>query len=136
MTDLLISTDKKRLDTRRIHAFLTTSYWAEGRTIETVQKSINHSICFGVYLNNEQIGFARVVTDYTIFAYIMDVFILEEHRGKGYSKRLIQAIVSYEDVREVENWFLRTKDAQGLYRQVGFNELEFPERTMHKKIQA
>lgn len=116
-----------------IHGFLSKSYWAEGRTEETIQTSIDHSICFGVYLDNEQIGFARVVSDRAIFAYIMDVFIIEKHRGKGYSKQLMQAISTYEDTLSVENWFLRTMDAQGLYQQFGFVELEFPERTMHRK---
>lgn len=133
MKTFLISTDKSKLDVPLIHAFLSTSYWAEGRTLATIQKSIDHSICFGVYLDDKQIGFARVVSDHTIFAYIMDVFILEEYRGKGYSKQLMHAITTYEDTRDCENWFLRTKDAQGLYTQFDFVELEFPERTMYRK---
>jgi hypothetical protein len=76
MSDLIISTDKSRLDIKVIHAYLTSSYWAEGRTMDAVRQSIDHSICFGAYLEDDQVGFARVVTDHTIFAYIMDVFIL------------------------------------------------------------
>lgn len=133
MKTFFISTDKSKLDLDTIHGFLSKSYWADGRTRETIQKSIDNSICFGVYLDEEQIGFARVVSDYSIFAYIMDVFILEEYRGNGYSKQLMHAITTYEDTCDCENWFLRTKDAQGLYSQFGFVELEFPERTMHRK---
>jgi GNAT superfamily N-acetyltransferase len=89
MNDPLISDDKSKLDVELIHNFLTTSYWAKGRTIEEVKKSIEHSICFGVYKGGKQIGFARIVTDYTVIAYLMDVFILEEYRGNGFSKLLL-----------------------------------------------
>lgn len=133
MSDLIISTDKSRLDIKVIHAYLTSSYWAEGRTMEAVRQSIDHSICFGAYLEDDQVGFARVVTDHTIFAYIMDVFILEEYKGEGYGKQLMKAIMNHEDLIGVENWFLRTMDAQGLYQQFGFTELEFPERSMAKR---
>ena len=133
MSNLQISTDKSRLDIEVIHAYLTNSYWAEGRTVEAIKKSIDHSICFGVYLDNQQVGLARVVSDLTVFAYIMDVFILDEHKGNGYGKQLMKSIMSYEDLADVENWFLRTMDAQGLYTQFGFTELEFPERSMAKR---
>ncbi len=133
MSNLTVSTDKSRLDIKAIHAYLTKSYWAKGRTMEAIQKSIDHSICFGAYLNNEQVGFGRVVSDQTIFAYMMDVFIFDEYQEKGYGKRLIQAIMSYEDLLDVENWFLRTMDAQGLYQQFDFEELKNPERSMIKR---
>lgn len=133
MQKLSVSTDKSLLDVEAIHGYLSNSYWAKDRTIETVQKSIDHSMCFGVYLDNEQVGFARVVSDQTIFAYIMDVFIFPDHQGKSYGKQLMKAIISHADLIDVENWFLRTKDAQGLYEQFGFEELEFPERTMIKR---
>jgi len=133
MSDLIISTDKSRLDIKAIHAYLTSSYWAKGRTMEAVRQSIDHSICFGAYLEDDQVGFARVVTDHTIFAYIMDVFTLEEYKGEGYGKQLMKAIMNHEDLIGVENWFLRTMDAQGLYQQFGFTELEFPERSMAKR---
>lgn len=133
MSNIIVSTDKSRLNIPAIHAYLTQSYWGTGRTIETVQKSIDHSICFGVYLDEEQIGFARVVSDHTIFAYIMDVFIFPQHQGNGYGKRLMQAIMDHDDFSDVENWFLRTMDAQGLYTQFGFEEVQFPERSMHKR---
>lgn len=133
MPEITVSTDKSRLNVPAIHGYLTKSYWAGGRSIETVQKSIDHSMCFGVYLGEEQVGFARVVSDYTIFAYIMDVFIFPDHQGKGYGKQLVHAIMNHEDLIDVENWFLRSMDAQGLYAQFGFEQLQFPERSMAKR---
>lgn len=133
MPDPIVSTDKSRLNVVAIHAYLTNSYWAKGRTMETVQKSIDNSLCFGVYVDDEQVGFARVVSDLTIFAYIMDVFIFPQHQGNGYGKRLMEAIMSSEDLVDVDNWFLRTMDAQGLYSQFGFEELQYPERSMAKR---
>ena len=97
MKEIIVSDDKSKLDVGLIHKFLTTSYWAEGRTIEQVINSIEHSICFGVYKDDKQIGFARVLTDCTVFAYLMDVFILEEFRGNGFSKLLLNTI--FEDDR-------------------------------------
>ena len=88
---ITISTDKKKLQINVIHGFLTTSYWAKGRTLNEVKKTIKHCLCYGVYLNENQIGFARIATDYTVFAYVMDLFILPGHRGKGYSKHLMNA---------------------------------------------
>lgn len=133
MSDLVISKDKSKLDLLMIIDYLTKSYWAKERTIETIEKSIEHSICFGVYLDDKQIGLARVVSDQSVFAYMMDVFILEGYQGNSYGKQLIHAIMNDEDLISVENWFLRTVDAQGLYQQFGFAELEFPERTMAKR---
>lgn len=118
-----ISKDKNRLDVTLIHAFLTETYWAKGRTIEEVQKSINHSLCFGVYFDNQQIGFARVATDYTVFAYLMDVFIDPKFRGNGYSKELMKAVIDAEELSNCKVWMLKTSDAHGLYRQFEFKEL-------------
>ncbi len=87
---IVISKDKSKLDSNLIHSFITNSYWGRGRTIEEVEKTIENCLCFGVYKNENQIGFARVATDYVVFAYIMDVFILPEYRGKGYSKKLME----------------------------------------------
>jgi len=117
-----ISIEKSRLNVSLIHDFLTNSYWAKGRSKTRVQKSIENSICYGVYINNEQIGFARVLTDYVAFAYIMDVFILKDYRGNGYSKLLMTKILDHPEMHQVRKWFLGTKDAQGLYRQFGFEE--------------
>jgi GNAT superfamily N-acetyltransferase len=134
MDDLIISDDKNKLDIELIHKFLTTSYWAEGRTLEEVKNSIEHSICFGVYKNDRQIGFARIVSDLTIIAYLMDVFILEEYRGKGYSKLLLKRI--FDDVRfkGIKKWILAIKDAHSLYAGFGFEKLKKPDRLMEKAV--
>ena len=134
MDDLIISDDKNKLDVELIHKFLTTSYWAEGRTLEEVKNSIEHSLCFGVYKNDRQIGFARIVSDLTIIAYLMDVFILEEYRGNGYSKLLLKRI--FDDVRfkRIKKWILATKDAHSLYARFGFEKLKNPDRLMEKVV--
>ncbi len=131
--NILISTDKKKLDIDFIHQFLTRSYWAKGRTKEEVQTSIDHCLCFGVYLENKQIGFARMLTDHTVFGYLMDVFIIEEHRGKGFSKRLIKTITEHPELKPVKRWMLATHDAHGLYSKFGFKEIEHPSRWMTKQ---
>jgi len=129
-----ISTDKNKLDIEMIHSFLTESYWGKGRTIEAVQKSIDNSLCFGVYLNNNQIGFARAVTDFTIYVYLMDVFIISEARGKGYSKQLMKAILEEPKLQDCRDWTLKTKDAHGLYEQFGFNRAQHSEKIMERFI--
>jgi GNAT superfamily N-acetyltransferase len=123
-----ISTDKTRLDIDLIHDYLSKeSYWAKGRDIEIVKRSIDNSLCFGLYIDNKQIGFARVVTDYAIFGWIMDVFILSDYRGKGYGKKLIYAIMTHEKLQNLQRWGLGTDDAHGLYQQFGFT-------TMNKQL--
>lgn len=128
-----VSTDKSKLDLKVIHGFLTSSYWATGRTVEQVQATIDNSLCFGVYVDGRQIGFARVLTDTVAFAYLMDVFILEEYRGKGYAKILLKEIFSHTKLVDVQKWLLGTTDAHALYRQFGFTELSHPERLMELK---
>ena len=109
------------------------SYWAKGRSREKIVTSIENSLCFGVYSdNNEQLGFARVLSDFAVFAWIMDVFILEEHRKKGLSKLLMAAIMQHPDLQGLERWGLGTKDAHGLYEQFGFKRLKTPETKMEK----
>ena len=132
--EVIISTDVHKLDIPFIHGFISTSYWGKGRTIEQVGKAIENCFCFGVYLNNVQIGFARVLTDQVTFAYLMDVFIIEEHRGKGYSKRLLEEIFSHTDFSEVAKWSLATKDAHGLYKQFEFGEIPEPKRYMERIV--
>jgi GNAT superfamily N-acetyltransferase len=127
-----ISTDKSKLQVEVIHQFLTSSYWAKGRTLDEVKKTLEHSLCFGVYKGNEQVGFARILTDYTIYAYIMDVFILQEHRRKGYSKQLMKAINEEPQLKSCKVWMLKTADAHGLYKQFGYNELAHPEKVMER----
>ena len=132
-SDFFISTDKKRLNIPLIHDFLCNhSYWAKGRSLERVKRSIENSICFGAYLNNEQIGFARVLTDYTVFAWIMDVFILEQFRWQGYGKKLMKTIMEYPDLQDIRRWGLGTQDAHGLYSRFGFNSISNPENFMQK----
>lgn len=132
MNDIFISDDKSKLDTDIIHKFLSTSYWAEGRSVEAVKKSIDNSICFGVYLDSRQIGFARIITDYVVFAYLLDVFILEEFRARGYSKLLLRTIFDDARFNGIKKWMLATKDAHSLYSQFGFEQLQRPERLMEK----
>ncbi|MDC6390636.1 GNAT family N-acetyltransferase [Maribacter sp. PR1] len=133
MKAITIDTTKNKLDARLITDFIANSYWGKGRTIEQTENSIENSINFGVYMNNEQIGYARVITDYTIFAYLSDVFIIEKERGKGYSKRLLNYIVNHPQLKHVEKWKLDTADAHGLYQKFGFKEIENPKRMMERK---
>jgi len=125
-----ISTDKGRLDVAMIHGFLTMSYWAAGVPMEVVKRSIEHSLAFGVFKGDQQVGFARIITDYATFAYLGDVFILEPFRGRGLSKWLMEVIVGHPDLQGLRRWVLLTRDAHGLYRQVGFTEPSRPERYM------
>ncbi|CAM2823117.1 GNAT family N-acetyltransferase [Flavobacterium frigoris] len=129
---ITVSTDKSKLDISFIQHFLKDIYWAAGRTIEEVQTTIDHSFCFGIYLDEQQIGFARVITDYVVFAYVMDVFITEEHRGKGYSSILVDAMMKEPQLKEVQIWRLATADAHFLYKKFGFTVLAKPERMMEK----
>lgn len=129
---IIVSTDKNKLDVPFIQNFLKDVYWAAGRTMEEVQTTIDHSFCFGIYLDDKQIGFARVITDYVVFAYLMDVFIAEEHRGNGYSSILIDAMMKEPELQEVKIWRLATSDAHFLYRKFGFNLLAHPEKLMEK----
>ena len=130
--EYLISTDKHLLDLSAIHSFLATSYWAEDIPFETVKKSIDHSLNFGVYIAGKQVGFARVITDYTTYAYIGDVYILEDFRGRGLSKWLMEVIVTHPDLQGFRRWILLTKDAHGLYKKVGFTGVATPERYMER----
>ena len=127
-----VSTDKSKLDVPFIQNFLKDVYWAAGRTIEEVQTTIDSSFCFGIYLNDDQIGFCRVITDYVVFAYVMDVFIDENHRGKGYSSILVNAMMTEPKLQQVKIWRLATSDAHFLYEKFGFKALAHPEKIMEK----
>ena len=129
---ITVSTDKTKLDLPFIHHFLKDIYWAAGRTLEEVQTTIDHSFCFGIYRDEQQIGFARVITDYVVFAYVMDVFIDEAHRGKGYASILIDAMMSEPQLQNVKIWRLATSDAHLLYEKFGFKPLAHPEKMMEK----
>jgi len=126
-----ISTDKSILDIELIHGFLSErSYWAQNISREIVERSIENSLCFGVYDGDRQIGFARAVTDYATFAYVADVFVIESHRGRGISKQLMAAIREHPALQGLRRWHLVTTDAHALYRQFGFRELESPQKHM------
>jgi GNAT superfamily N-acetyltransferase len=131
----LISTDKTSLDVGLIVDYLqNTSYWASDRTEETIRKSIDNSFCFGVYHEGKQIGFARVVTDFAVFAWLMDVFILENYQRKGIGRLLMQEIISHPDLKTVIRWGLGTKDAHDLYKRFGFKALSKPEMMMERIV--
>lgn len=129
--EFLISTDRDRLDLDVIYDFLTNCYWAKGIPGETVARSIEGALCFGIYDGEgAQVGFARVISDFATVAYIGDVFVLETHRGRGLSKWLMECIVQHPALQNLRRWFLTTRDAHGLYSQFGFTPVKAPERFM------
>jgi|HubBroStandDraft_4_1064222.scaffolds.fasta_scaffold57752_2 ribosomal protein S18 acetylase RimI-like enzyme len=158
--EFLISTDPARLDLDVIHGFLTNCYWAKGVPREVVARSIEHALCFGVYDGNgacprlakdagpfdklragngaptdgilAQVGFARVISDFASIAYVGDVFVLDSHRGRGLGKWLMEAITQHPALQGLRRWILTTRDAHGLYSQVGFTPVKFPERYMER----
>lgn len=132
-TEYLISCDPEKLNVGLIHDFLRNSYWAKNIPREIVERSIAHSLNFGLYRNGQQLGFARVISDYTTFAYLADVFILESERGKGLSKLLMEIILEHPQLQGLRNFSLMTRDAQGLYEKFGFRNLDEPQRFMCKK---
>lgn len=133
-SNFYISTDKSAMDVDMITDFLSRkTYWARGRSREAVERSIQNSLSFGVYTNDGvQVGFARVVTDYTIFAWLMDVFIVETYRGKGLSKMLMTEIMAHPELQTLKRWGLNTNDAHTLYEKFGFRGLSHPEIMMEK----
>jgi len=135
--EFTVSTDPHRLDLDAIHAALTTSYWSEGIPRETVERALRGSLCFGLYVlagragsGERQIGLARVVTDAATFAYLCDVYVLPEFRGRGLGKLLMQAVMEHPDLQGLRRFSLVTQDAHGLYRQFGFTEIRSPDRHM------
>ena len=129
-----ISTDPRRLQLAAIHAYLTRSYWSPGIPEDIVARAITNSLCFGVYLDDVQVGFARVVTDKASFAYLADVYVLEEHRGQGLSKRLVAEILAHPELQGLRRFLLATADAHGLYAQVGFQPLARPQNMMERRL--
>ncbi|RAV29359.1 GNAT family N-acetyltransferase [Sinomicrobium soli] len=134
--DYYVSTDKSRLNLDLIEDFLARrSYWAKGRKRDTIEKSIAHSMCFGVYAHNgQQVGFARVVTDYSVFAWIMDVFIIPGYRKNGLGRMLLEDIISHPELSGIEKWGLKTLDAHGLYKKFGFRTTTQSELIMEKIV--
>jgi len=133
--NFLISTDPAKLELAVIHGYLSGSYWAKDIPLALVKKSIEHSLCFGVYdeENGEQIGFARVISDYATYSYLADVFILEPYRGRGLSKWLMRCILDHPELQLPRTFFLATRDAQSLYSQFGFASVDAPERFMSRR---
>ena len=127
---LTVTTDKARLDRSVIHAFLRTSYWAENIPLSVVDKAIDNSLCFGLLDEDRQIGFARVITDSATFAYLADVFVLPEHRGRGLGTWLVECTVSHPELQGLRRRLLGTRDAHGLYEKFGFTPLRRPQTFM------
>jgi len=125
-----ITTDPQRVDPVAAHAYLSRSYWAEGVPFAVVERAISNSLCFALLHGGRQVGFARVVTDRATFAYLSDVYVLEEHRGQGLSKWMLEVVQGHEDLQGLRRFLLATKDAHGLYAQVGFKPLANPSRMM------
>ena len=131
--DYAISTEVELLNIDLIHTFLSCdSYWARGRSREVVKRSIENSLAFGIYQGKQQVGFARLVTDYATFAWVADVFVIPEHRGCGLSKWLMEIIISHPRVQGLQRWVLATGDAHGLYSRFGFHHLEAAQRWMER----
>lgn len=125
-----ITTEKAKFDIEFIHSFLTRSYWAEGISKEVIERSIEGALCFGLFESDKQIGFARMITDKATFAYLADVFIIEEYRGRGLSKWLMEVIMSHPSLQGLRRMMLATKDAHGLYEKFGFTALNNVDRWM------
>ena len=135
INNYLFSTDKNKLQVSVIHDYLSKeSYWAQNMPLDLVKETIAGSVCFGLYFNNQQIGYARLITDNATFAYLADVFILKEHQGKGLSKELMKFIMDYPVVKKIRRFMLATRDAHGLYKQFGFNTLAKPETILEIKF--
>jgi N-acetylglutamate synthase-like GNAT family acetyltransferase len=128
----LVSTDKSKIDVETVHHFLSHSYWAENIPLDIVRKSIENSLCFGIYHQKKLVGFARAISDFATFAYLADVFILPEERGKGLSKWLIGIILEHPQLHGLRRFTLATRDAHSLYAQFGFSLFDKPERWMQK----
>lgn len=132
--EFLLSTDPARLDLDMIHAFLTNCYWAKGIPRDVVQRSVEHSLCFGIYHEGArevtQVGFARVISDSATIAYLGDVFVLDSYRGRGISKWLMECIMQHPSLQGLRRWILLTRDAHGLYSQFGFTPIKSPDRYM------
>jgi len=128
--EFLLSTDPKRLDVDFVHVFLTHSYWAKGISRELVERSMENSLCFGVYTKGKQVAFARVISDFATYAYLGDVFVIEAYRGNGLGKWMMQCIRQHPQLQGLRRWTLLTRDAHGLYEQFGFTSVKKPDRYM------
>jgi GNAT superfamily N-acetyltransferase len=129
---LEVDCDPARLDMDLIHAFLSTSYWSAGIPREVVERAVRNSLPFGMYEDGKQVGFARVITDRTTFAYLADVFVVQSHRGRGLGKHMVNAIMGHAELQGLRRWMLATRDAHSLYAQYGFTPLASPPRFMER----
>jgi GNAT superfamily N-acetyltransferase len=130
--ELVISTDRRRLSLDVVHDFLTNCYWAKGISREIVARSIEHSLCFGIYDDRTQVGFARVISDFATIAYLGDIFVVKSHRGRGLSKWLMECITQHSALQNLRRWVLLTRDAHDLYSKYGFTPLRAAERYMER----
>jgi len=131
----ILTTDKAKLDIISIHQYLSTeAYWCKNVSIEIVKRSIDGSMCFGIFHGQRQVGFARVITDTATFGYLADVFIINDYRGRGLAKWLMQCIMGHSELQGFRSWMLATRDAHGLYSRFGFKPLEKPERIMRYSV--
>jgi GNAT superfamily N-acetyltransferase len=131
----LISDDPARLDATAIHGYLTRSYWSENIPLETVQRALQHSLCIGAYHEaGGQVGLVRIISDHATYAYLCDVYVLEEHRGHGLSKAMLELTLRHPRLQGLRSWNLRTRDAHGLYAQFGFKPVEQPASYMAQRF--
>ena len=128
--EFIVSTDPARIEWDVVHGFLTECYWANGIPREVVARSIENSLCFGLYRQGKQVGFARVISDYATYAYIGDVFVLKSFRGRGLGKWLMECIMRHPKLQGLRRWSLATRDAHALYAQFGFTPLKKPQNYM------
>ncbi len=133
-SDYIISTDKRKINVTLVHDYLCNeSYWSKNIPLDIVKKGIENSVCFSIFYKEEQIGFARVITDKATFGYLADVFIVDEHKGKGLGKWLMQTIFEHKELQGFRSWMLGTKDAHGLYEKFGFKLTSDTTRIMRKQ---
>ena len=127
-----VTTERKQFDDVAIHAYLTTSYWSPGVPLDVVKRALDHSVCFGLFQGDAQVGLARAVTDRATFAYLADVYVLDDHRGQGLGKFIMTCVLDHPDLKSLRRMMLGTKDAHGLYANYGFTPLKTPARFMER----
>ncbi len=130
----LVSSDPALLDPAVIHGYLQRAYWSEGIPREVVARAMAHSLCVGAYRDGAQVGFARAISDYATFAYVADVFVLEEHQGRGVGTLIMRCLTTHPDLQGLRRWLLLTRDAHALYRKFGFGAHPDPNRVMIKQV--
>ena len=132
MSEVELSFDRARIDVEAAHAFLSKSSWARDIPIATLRKALENSLCIAAFVDRQQVGVARAVTDYATFAYIADVYVLDAHRGRGISRQMIAAVLAHPQMQGLRRLMLVTRDAHGLYEKFGFTALAHPTRVMER----